>query len=127
MDKMDNALKTKLMKKIKYDKDIYGDMSNFELIIEDLIETSKYMALSLKYPFLEDYSKIEVPTKYKNWQYRCCIELHKLAGKEGITSYSENGLSWSKLTDGLPQSLLEEIIPRVGVPKKDILEEISNV
>ena len=124
---MDNALKTKLMKKIKYDKDIYGDMNNFEMVIEDLIESSKHIALSLKYPFLEDYSKVEVPTKYKNWQYRCCIELHKLAGKEGITSYSENGLSWSKLTDGLPQSLLEEIIPRVGVPKKDILEEISNV
>ena len=124
---MDNALKTKLMKKIKYDKDIYGDMNNFEMVIEDLIEASKHIALSLKYPFLEDYSKVEVPTKYKNWQYRCCIELHKLAGKEGITSYSENGLSWSKLTDGLPQSLLEEIIPRVGVPKRDILEEISNV
>lgn len=124
---MDNALKTKLMKKFKYDKDIYGDMSNFEMIIEDLIEASKHIALSLKYPFLEDYSNIKVPTKYQNWQYRCCIELHKLAGKEGIISYSENGLSWSKLTDGLPKSLLEEIIPRVGVPKKDILEESNNV
>ena len=92
---MDNALKTKLMKKIKYDKDIYGDMNNFEMVIEDLIEASKHIALSLKYPFLEDYSNIKVPTKYQNWQYRCCIELHKLAGKEGITSYSENGLTVS--------------------------------
>ena len=124
---MDNALKTKLMKKIKYDKDIYGEMSNFEMVIEDLIDASKHIALSLKYPFLEEYSNLEVPSKYKNWQYRCCLELFKLAGKEGIISYSENGLSWQKLTDGLPQTLVDEIIPRVGVPKRDAVMENNNV
>lgn len=117
---MDNALKTKLMKKIPFNEVIHKSMSNYDLIIEDLIDASTSMALSLKYPFLDDYTNVVVPKKYLNWQYRCCIELYKLAGKEGIVSYSENGLSWSKLTDGLPKQLLEEIIPCVGVPKRDI-------
>lgn len=116
---MDNALKNKLMKRIPYNEIIHKNMDDYNLIIEDLIETSKNMALSLKYPFMEDYTDMSVPKKYENWQYRCCLELYKLAGKEGITSYSENGLSWSKLTDGLPKQLLEEIIPRIGIPKKE--------
>lgn len=123
---MSNALKPRLMARIPYNEDIHKNMSNYQLIIDDLIETSQFMALSLRYPYMEDYTNISVPSKYTNWQYRCCIELYKLAGKEGITSYSENGLSWSRLSDGLPKSLLEEIIPRVGIPKAD-KEEINNV
>jgi hypothetical protein len=118
---MDNALKVKLTKKIKYNENIHGTMDNYMVIIDELIESSKYIALSLKYPFLEDYSDLEVPTKYKDWQYRCCIELYKLQNSSigSFVSYSENGLGWSKLTDGLPQSLLNEITPHVGVPQKE--------
>ena len=74
--------------------------------------TSKHV-----YMFLEDYTDVKLPNKYINWQYRCCIELYKGAGQEGIVSYAENGLNWSKLSDGLPISLTNEIIPEVGVPR----------
>ena len=116
---MDNAgaFKVRLMKKIKYDKDIHGNYSDYELLIDDLIDNSKHIALSLKYPFLEDYTNVELPNKYINWQYRCCLELYKGAGREGIVSYAENGWNWSRLSDGLPVSLTNEIIPEVGVPK----------
>ena len=38
-------------------------------------------------------------------------------GEEGYVSYSENGLSYTKQTDLISKSLMNELIPRVGVPK----------
>lgn len=113
-------LKKRLMRKIKYNEDIHGKMSDYDLMLEDLIKTSETMALSLRYPFVEDFTNVKLPSKYLDWQYRCCIELYNLSGTNGFTSYSENGLSWGKSTDGLSADLKSEIMPKVGVPKEEI-------
>ena len=93
------------------DDDVYNDMIDF------LLEDSKNIALSNIYPF-QDWSNLDLPSKYYNWQIRAAIELYNLADKSGIKSYSENGLSWSKASDLLSVGLMEEIMPRVGVLKK---------
>jgi hypothetical protein len=90
------------------------DVNVYDLMIDSLLEDSKNIALSNIYPF-KDWSELDLPTKYYNWQIRAAIELYNLADKAGIKSYSENGLSWSKSTDLLSQGLMEEITPRVGV------------
>lgn len=114
-------LKEKLTHRIKYNKNKFGSLENYTIVIDDLIDASKFITLSKAYPYAEDYTNLEVPKKYDNWQYRCCIELYKLGSSNigSFTSYSENGLSWSKLSDGLPKSFMEEIISHVGVPKKE--------
>lgn len=114
-------LKEKLTHRIKYNEKKHGSMENYMLIISDLADDSKFITLSKVFPFAEDYSDMKVPSKYDNWQYRCCIELYKLASSNmgSFTSYSENGLSWSKLSDGLPRDFTSEIISRVGVPRKE--------
>lgn len=88
----------------------------YNRMIDDLLEDSKNIALSNLYPF-EDWSELDLPAKYKNWQIRAAIELYNLADKAGIKAYSENGLSWSKQSDLLSVGLMEELIPRVGVIK----------
>ena len=93
------------------------DNNDYENMIDALLEDSKNIALSNIYPF-KDWSTLDLPAKYNNWQIRAAIELYNLADKAGIKSYSENGLSWSKATDLLSQGLMEEIIPKVGVLKK---------
>ena len=116
---------SKLVRRIPYDEYIHGDNNNYKIIIEDLLEATKYVALSHIYPF-EDFYEYELPKKYLNWQIRACVELYNLGDKSTIINYSENGLSWSRLTDGLSSSLLGELMPKVGIPKPKEVEETPN-
>ena len=104
----------KLKKRIPISITGLEDQQLYENMIEALLEDSKNIALSNIYPF-KDWSEMDLPKKYYNWQIRASIELYNLADKAGLKSYSENGLSWSRDTDLLSAGLMDEITPRVGV------------
>ena len=72
--------------------------------------------MSLVYPY--DRTITELPDdRARGWQTECAIELYKLGDDDNYTSYSENGLSWSKAKAGLSQDLLNELPPaKAGVP-----------
>jgi hypothetical protein len=116
MDRDETQFK-KLCNRIPFDENVFESQDAYERAIDELLEDSKFVALSKIYPF-EDYSDMELPAKYKNWQLRASIELYNLADKSGIVSYSENGLSWTKSTDGLSDTLMNELVSNVGIPKK---------
>ena len=109
----------RLKNRIPYDVDIFQTEDIYESVLKNLLEDSKNIALSEIYPF-EDYSELELPNKYLNWQIRACIELYNLGDKSGITNYSENGLSWTKNSGRLSKELMSEITRKVGVPKKNV-------
>ena len=90
--------------------------NQWESTLLHLLEDSKNILMSKLYPF-NNYSEYIIPTNKYNWVLRCCVELYNLADKIGTTSYAENGLSWSRLSDGLSNSLMNEIISHVGIPK----------
>ena len=113
---------TRLEKRIPYNEDKFGEKSNYDLILEDLVLNARNIGLSRVFPFY-DYSTKTLPQKYANWQYRCAIELYNLADKAGFSTYSENGLSWGKMSDGISKQLLEEITSKAGIP---VLEEEEN-
>lgn len=116
---MDSQLE-KLKIRIPNDSNVFTDEDEWITVLNNLLEDSKFIGLSLRFPF-EDYYEKGLPTKYNNWQIRCCTELYRLVGKENIKSYSENGLSWTRDSDYLSKSLVSEIIPMVsGFP---IIEE----
>lgn len=102
--------------KIVYDSDIFTSNENYVAILTSLLNDSKYIYMETKYPY-EDFSDYLLPTRYYNWQIRCCVELYNLADKTGFTNYAENGLSFSKLADGLSNEIMWKISSRVGVPK----------
>lgn len=104
----------KLKVKIPYDEDIFETNENYLVVLNDLLEDSKNILLETLYPF-EDFTELAVPKKYYGWQLRCCVELYNLADKQGITNYSDNGISWTKLSDGLSNSLMDKIVSHVGV------------
>ena len=108
----------KLKSRIPYDEDIFGSNANYEVALTELLEDSKSIALETLYPY-EDISTMDLPTKYNNWQIRCCLELYQLADKSGLTNYAENGITWAKLSDGLSNFLMNKLISKVGVPKDD--------
>ena len=82
-------------------------------VLKRLLEDSKYVALSLRYPY-QDYSDMELPKKYNNWQLRCAVEIYQSIGTEGIKSYSENGLNWTRDSGYISYDLRSEIEPLVG-------------
>lgn len=95
----------------------FGETTVYETyikVLKRLLEDSKYVALSLRFPY-EDYSETELPKKYKNWQLRCAVEIYQGIGTEGIKSYAENGLSWTRDSGYISNELREEIEPLVGV------------
>lgn len=112
----------KLELRIPYDEDIFQNVSTYRQVLENLLEDSKNMCLSILYPY-EDISTMDLPSRYENWQLRACIELFNMADKQGIINYTENGISWGKKSDGLSVSLMNELTSRVGVPKRTESEE----
>ena len=111
-----------LKERIEYVETIFGDQETYEKVLIRLLEDSKYIGLSLRYPYL-DYYNMELPHKYDNWQLRCCEQLYKLIGTAGIKSYSENGLSWTRDSAYLPYELTNEIEPMVGYIIEESEEE----
>ena len=125
-EEVKNTQLKKLKDRIPYDEDIFESETIYLQVLNDLLEDSKFIALEILFPY-EDYSVYELPSKYNNWQLRACVELYNLADKAGITNYSENGISWSKLSDGLSNKLMESLTSKVGIPKRKELEEEKNV
>ena len=112
MDSANNQLEL-LKTRITYNEKVFGNYNVYETVLNRLLEDSKFVALSLRFPY-QDYSSMELPAKYKNWQLRCCEELYKNIGTQGIKSYSENGLSWTRDSAYITYELSSEIEPMAG-------------
>ena len=101
----------------KMRREILGNINDTSLddIFKDKLEDAKLVFLDKVYPFDKDIS--EIPKRYIGWQTRCAIELYNIQEDGDFTSYSENGLSWSKENSGLSLKLIEELPPpQAGVP-----------
>lgn len=113
-----------LKERIEYDENIFTDNVTYEKVLNRLLDDSKYVALSLRYPY-RDYSNMELPLKYYNWQLRCCEEIYNGIGTEGIKSYSENGLNWTRDSGYISYELRSEIEPMVGYIYEDEESDIN--
>ena len=113
-----------LKERIEYDSKIFTDKTTYEKVLNRLLEDSKHIALSLRFPY-KDYSNIALPTKYNNWQLRCCTEIYQSIGTEGVKSYAENGLSWTRDSGYISNELRGEIEPMVGYIVMEETDEIQ--
>lgn len=113
MDSVENKQFEALKTRIQYDANVFEDYKTYTKVLENLLEDSKNIALSLRFPY-KDYSNMNLPTKYNNWQLRCCVEIYQGIGTEGIKSYSENGLNWTRDSGYISLELRDEIEPVVG-------------
>ena len=123
MESLTNSQFSLLKERIEYDKDIFQDNETYEKVLNRLLEDSKYVGLSLRFPYLDNWD-IELPNKYKNWQIRCCTEIYEQIGTIGLKSYAENGLSWTRDSTYISNELRGEIEPMAGYIKEDDEDEI---
>jgi len=111
-----------LKERIEFEENIFTDNETYEKVLNRLLDDSKYIALSLRYPY-KDYSEMELPKKYNSWQIRCSEELYNQIGNIGIKSYSENGLNWTRDSGYISNELRGEIEPMAGYIKKEDNDE----
>lgn len=114
-----------LKNRIEYDKNIFGDEDTYENVLNRLLEDSKFVGLSIRFPY-KDFSNMELPSKYKNWQLRCCQEIYQGIGTEGIKSYSENGLSWTRDSGYISHELRSEIESMVGYITEEVETDVQS-
>lgn len=119
----ENTQEDLLKERIEYVETVFGDEDTYESVLDRLLEDSKYIALSIRYPY-QDFSNMELPSKYKNWQLRCCQEIYNGIGTEGIKSYSENGLSWTRDSGYISYELRSEIESMVGYIVEEVETEV---
>lgn len=86
-------------------------------ILLDCMESAKAAILARRFPYAEDYPD-EVEDRYLDLQYRCALALYNKEGAEFETSHSENNVSRSWGSEGIPVELLREVVPYVGVMVK---------
>ena len=91
------------------------DESEDDIFLEKLND-AKSIALFTLYPFDFD---AELPNSWRmgSWLTRCAIELYNKKDSANVQSYSENGISVSYLSGLISRTLLDELVPKAGVPR----------
>ncbi len=105
-----------LKERIEYDEKIFTNNYIYIKVLNRLLEDSKYVGLSLRFPYVENWD-MDLPKKYNNWQLRCATEIYEQIGTIGLKSYAENGLSWTRDSTYISNELRNEIEPMVGYIK----------
>lgn len=84
-----------------------------EAILEDCLESAKSAILARRYPYGEWPDELE--SRYLDLQFRCALAIYNKQGGEFETAHSENGVSRSFGSEGIPQELLLEVTPMAKV------------
>ena len=102
--------------KLEMLKALTGEENN--AILEVYLKVATDEIIARAYPFASDdvLAELEFPSKYDVLSVRIAESIYLRAGAEGEISHAENGITRSYRTDGIPTSLLRQIVPYCGVP-----------
>ena len=107
----ENIIKMRIMILGNSDDDSQDDIFTIKL------DEARSVALDTLYPF---DANAELPDTWRMnmWLVRCAVELYNRRDSDNVQSYSENGISVSYWSGKISKSLLDELIPKAGVPKE---------
>ena len=88
-----------------------GDWS--DEVLTSYLTIAGQKIINRAYPY--DDSVTEVPRRYGYIQCEIAAYLLNKRGAEGQTAHSENGISRSYESADVPESMLSEVVPHVGV------------
>lgn len=83
------------------------------------LHLAKDIILNRMYPYLEDeeYEKFTVPKRYENKQIQIAAYLLNKRGVEGQLAHSENGISRTYKSAYVPDDLMWDVLPSIGIPR----------
>jgi len=94
-----------------------SDDESLDDLFEAKLDDAKSIALETLYPFNKEIDELPNTWRMNMWLVRCAIELYNKKDSANVQSYSENGISVSYLSGLISKGLLDELIPKAGVPK----------
>lgn len=83
-------------------------------LLGELLESSKDMIFSLRYPFREEWPDALSPKDYTN-QIDIAVAMCNKLGAEGQVGHSENGINRSWSTDDIPKEIINRFVAEAGV------------
>lgn len=84
-----------------------------DAILEDCLESARAAIMARRYPY-QDWP-CEMESRYLDLQFRCALAIYNKQGGEFEAAHTENGVSRSFGSEGIPQELLTEVTPMAKV------------
>jgi len=97
--------------KIKYLSRMIDDDTEEEDILGIYLDLAGDKILNRMYPFLTDYTGLEVPDRYVMIQLNISVYLLNKRGAEGEIQHIENGIHRNYGSADVPDSMLKDIVP----------------
>lgn len=88
---------------------------NEDELLKSIIDRAESKILQRLYPY--QAHKNEIPKRYEYKVIDISIYMYNKRGAEGQTSHSENGISRGYESADVPESMVADIVPFVGVIK----------
>lgn len=86
-----------------------------DALLKDALNSAGYAILARRYPF--GYADgTEVPDQYYDLQVRIAVEMISHMGAEGQLAHTENTVQRTWESGSVSESLLSQIVPKVGIP-----------
>lgn len=86
-----------------------------DAILTDCLESAKAAILNRRFPYGNIPDELE--PRYADLQYRCALSIYLKSGADFETAHTENGISRSWSSEGIPEELLSEVTPYCGVSR----------
>lgn len=85
-------------------------------LLKELLNSAEKAIMARRFPFGYDEDE-ELPECYEDLQIRIAMDMYNRMGAEGQMSHSENGVQRTYESSWISESLLNEVVPVVGVLK----------
>lgn len=80
-----------------------------DAILVDCLESAKAIIMTHRFPYQEWPDELE--NRYFDLQFRMALAIYNKDGGDFETSHSENGVTRVFGSEGVPQELINEIVP----------------
>jgi hypothetical protein len=98
-------------------KILIQDIDAEDALLDVYLDVSEAEIKRRAYPF-EDIDSVPFPSSYDVLSVQIAQSIYLKSGAQNEVQRSENGVSRTFSTDGIPKSLLSQIVPLVGTIKR---------
>ena len=98
---------------------VITDADDEDTILLSCLEIAKYKILNRRYPYLTDEELDEktIPKRWEEKQIEIAAYLLNKRGAEGEIQHIENGIHRNYKSADVPEDMLRDITPMVGIPR----------
>lgn len=87
-------------------------------VLSVYLNMAKAKILGRLYPYRENWDDLDVPDKYVMLQLKIAAYLMNKRGAEGQIQHIENGVHRNYGDADVPESMLSDLAPFVGIPRR---------